>query len=327
MQLLEKNVGDTSLFKALVKVYDLSRTKNVPISKIEDALWKALDVGFDQFDGSGKDHLMIVIDGVDAVKSSEGIQTFLHQLGLFTSKHSGLQAVTLSREPPPQLNKGGVQQFKLKADHTYEDLRHIAGHAFHGYQHFKNQSEHKQELIVEQLVEIAQGNFLWLLLTIFFLRKETSHEAFEKAVKVVKDAPKPLSQTITRIVETAVDLSRSDAYLISSWMLVAQRPLTVAEIKALLQIDLQKGHNVERKGDIRKDIHAALGPLVLFQTILSDSDILRSGSISRIFNLKGRQNSSNQKTRKKILRSGSCLTANSTLHIRSRHLKSLKNGI
>ena len=263
-QLLEKNVGDGSLFNALVKAYDLSVKEDVSVSKLEEALWNALDTGLDQFAGKGRDHLMIIIDGLDALKDNDNIQSVVNHLGLFTSKHRRVQAITLSRDIPYRSTKGKLQPFQLKADHVHEDLRHVAEHAMHGCLHYKDQSEHKQEAIVEHLIHSAQGNFLWLLLTIYFLRKESSKEAFEKAVRAVKDAPLLLDQTIQKFFETIVDLSRSDAYLVLSWMLVTERPLTTSEVKNLLQIDLRKEHIVDRKTDIKSDIHAAFGPLVIF---------------------------------------------------------------
>ena len=264
LQLLEKNVGDRSLFHALTKAHDLSMTKDATISNLEEALWSALDVGLDQFAGKGKDHLMIVIDGLDELKSN-GAQSVLDRLGLFTSKHGRLQAITLSRNSPPKPRKGKMQIFQLKPDHTLEDLRHVAEHALHNYAHYKDLSEHRQEAIVDQLIHTAHGNFLWLLLTIYFLRRETSHETFEKSTKAAKDAPQSLDQTMKRIFDTVVDHSRMDAHLVLSWMLIAERPLSMSEVKNLIQIDLHKDHIVERKSDMKSDIHAALGPLVIFQ--------------------------------------------------------------
>ena len=264
LQLLEKNVGDEPLFHALVKAYNLSVSKDITIATLEKAMWDALDVGLDQFAGKGKDHLMIVVDGLNELKSHENSKKVMEHFGKFTSKHGRLQAITLSRSSPHKPSKGKIQPLEIKPDYTHDDLQHIAEHALHGYVHYKDQGEHVQEAIVEQLVNAARGDFLWLLLTVYFLRKEPSHDGFMKAVKVVKDAPHSLHQTIGRITE-AFDLARSDANLITSWMLIAERPLTILEIKCLLQVDYRKKHLVERKTDIQSDIHAALGPLVIFQ--------------------------------------------------------------
>ena len=265
LQLLEKNIGDEALFHALVKAYNLSQSHETTIAKLEKALWMALDCGLDQFAGKGKDHLVIVIDGLNELKNHDSVKSVMENLGDFTSKHPRLQAITLSRSCPHKPSKGKFLEFEIKPDHTHDDFQHIAEHAFHGYVPYKDLGEHARESIVEQLVESARGDFLWLLLTIHLLRKESSQEAFAKRLKTTKETRHSLHQTIGKITER-IDLSRSDAYLILSWMLVAKRPLTFSEIQCLLQIDLEKKRTVERKMDMKSDLHAALGPLVIFQT-------------------------------------------------------------
>ena len=264
LQLLEKNIGDDVLFHALFGVFTLSTSKDASIEKVETALWNALDLGLDEFAGRGKDHMMIVIDGLNQLKSSNDIQKVSDYLGKFTSKHGRLQAITLTNGISHKPRQGRLQQFQIKPDHTLEDLRHIAEHVFRGYAHYDDQSEHSQEVVVEQLIHAAQGNFLWLLLTIYLLKKETSHESFAKAVKSIKDSPKSLPQTIGLIVQK-LDLSGSEAQHFLSWMLYSQRPLTLAEFQCLRRIDLHKRNLIEHKTDIKNDIHAALGPLAIFQ--------------------------------------------------------------
>ena len=262
--MLEKNIGDESLFHALVKAYELSVTKGFTVTKLEKAIWDALDVGLDQFAGKGEIHLMIVIDGLNELKNYENVKTVMEKLGSFTSKHGRLQAITLSRSSPHKPSNGKFKPLEINPDYTHDDLQHIAEHALHGYGHFKDQGEHAQEAIVEKLVKAARGDFLWLLLTVYLLRKESSHDGFTKAVEAVKNAPQSLHQTIAKITE-AFELSRSDANLITSWMLIAERPLTISEIKCLLQVDYKQKHIVERKTDTQSDIRAALGPLVIIQ--------------------------------------------------------------
>ena len=263
-QLLEKNIGDRSLFNAVAKAYKLSVSKDGSVPKLEASLWKALDLGLDQFAGRGKDHLIVMVDGLDELKSHENMKTIMEHFGQLSSKHARLQVVTFSRSSPSKPSKGSFQPFQIKPDHIHEDLRHVAEHALRGYAHYDGQSEHKQEAIIETLIHAAQGDFLWLLLNVYLLRKEPSFETFEKAVKAAKDVRQSLHQTIESLTK-ATDFSKPDTCHLLSWMLVAKRPLTVMEITCLLQIDLHKKQSIDRKGDVRNDIHTGLGPLVRFQ--------------------------------------------------------------
>ena len=247
-----------------MKAYDLSISKDFSVTKLEEALWNALAIGLDRFAGKGDDHLMIVIDGLDELKNHDNVKSVMEHMGLLTSKHGRLQAVTLSRTSPKKPGRGKIQPFQIKPDYTREDLRHIAEHALEDYVHYKNLGGHAREIIVEKLIHTAHGNFLWLLLTIYLLRKESSSDAFEKALKVANETPLSLDQTIERMTE-ACDLAKFDARLSLSWMLVAERPMTLLEIRSLLQVDLQNRNTIQRKTDIGKDLLVALGPLVLIQ--------------------------------------------------------------
>ena len=258
LQLLEKNVGDKLLFQSLAQAYDNSLSKG--IRNLEDTLWIIMDDALHRF--AGKHPVVLIVDSLDDVKGGEqSRKQVTNQLGALATKHTNVQAIILSRDPSPMPAKGRFYTFKITHDHTHDDSRHVAEHALHRYQHYQDQGEHAREGIVDQLIHAAKGNFLSLLLTIKFLRQETSHEGFMKAVKATRDAPKSLDDLIKKLVDT-LDFSKADTYRLLSWMLVAERPLTVIEIKDLLQIDLQKKTSIGRETDIKEYIKASLGALV-----------------------------------------------------------------
>lgn len=259
LQLLEKNIGDKAQFEDLAQAYDNSLSKDT--SDLEDSLWICLDTALGRF--ASQNPLFLIIDGLDQVKGGEqNIKKVTHQFGALAAKHTNLQTIILSQDPTAKPTKGKIQTFKIIHDHTFEDLRHVAAHALHGNVHYQGQSEHAREAVVEQLIHAANGNFLGLLLTIKFLRQEKSHEGFMKAVKASKDTPKSLDELIKKLADTS-DFSRSDTNHVLSWMLVAERPFTITEVKNLLQIDIQKRHSVDRKTDIKKEIKDSLGALVI----------------------------------------------------------------
>ena len=260
LQLLDKNIGDKLLFQDLAQAHDESFSKDT--SNLEESLWASLDKSLDRF--ASKHPLFVIIDGLDEVKGSEqNKKKVTQQLGALAAKHTNIQNIILSRDSAPLPTKGKTHTFKITHDHTHDDIRHVAEHALHNYEYYQDQSEHSREAVVDQLVHAAKGNFLALLLTIKFLRQEKSHEGFMKAVKAAKDAPKALDELIKKLVDT-LDFSRPDTNHLLSWMLVAERPLSITEVKNLLQVDLQKKHSVDRKTDIREDIKASLGALVIF---------------------------------------------------------------
>ena len=221
----------------------------------------SLDTGLGRF--ASKHPLFIIIDGLDQVKGGEqNKKQVANQLGALAAKHTNIQTIIFSQDPAPKPTKGNFQTLKISQDHTHDDCRHIAEHALRDYVHYRGQGEHAREAVVDQLVHAASGNFLRLLLTIRFLKQEKSQEGFLKAVKAAKDAPKPLDELIKKQLDT-LDFSRSNANHLLSWMLAAERPLTLAELQSLLEIDLQNKRSIEWKTDIKEYIKASLGALVI----------------------------------------------------------------
>ena len=261
LQLLEKSVGDERLFNELKKAYDASAVNDA--SNLETMLWEALDIGLNRI--AGADNLMIVIDGIDEIKGGDHHAKQLNdRLGVVSSKHGSVQAIVLSSDYARIPKHGKTQKFQITADHTHNDLRHLIEHALRDTTHYKDQSVHDCEAVVEQLLHAAHGNMLWTTLTAAVLKNESSHEGFMKAVKASKESPKSLEETI-RKVTAALDFSKTDTNLLLSWMLIAERPLTVTEISFLLQIDLQKQRFVERTVDVKNDIIPILKPLVVLR--------------------------------------------------------------
>ena len=263
LQLLESNVGNVALFNALVKVHEMSLEPK-EASQLEKALWNALDTGLGSIVAKSE-NLMIVVDGLDEVRGGEktaiAIRDHLARLSL---NHPTVQSIILSRDPVTTSTKAKIQKLEITSDRTHSDLQHMTEHALQNYTHYRDLDGFKQEGTAEQISHASKGNFLWVILTVLFLRQETSQEAFMKAVKAVKDAPKSLSETIEKIINT-LDFSKSHTKLLLSWMLVAERPLTVTEVNCFLNVDLQKGTLHERAIDIKSELGQAYGSLVVIQ--------------------------------------------------------------
>ena len=229
--------------------------------RLEDYLWRALDTGLESIAKTPED-LVIVVDGLDEV--SRDANTICKHLINLASNHSHVQTIIFSRDPIPPADRVKIHSLEIALDQTHDDLRHMTKHALDRLEHFRDQSEPARESIVEQMVHAAKGNFLWMLLTAASLKHETSHEGFMKAVKGAKEAPKSLGETIQKLIDS-LDFSKSDTSLLLSLLLVAERPLTLAEVRCLLQMDLRKGTSVERTTEIQDDIKKACGPLLVIQ--------------------------------------------------------------
>jgi hypothetical protein len=156
--------------------------------------------------------------------------------------------------------------FPITADHTHDDLEHVAKHALHGCQHFLNRSDEEQYTIIHTLAHAAKGNFLWIQPVTKALKQETSRDGFMKAVKSAKESPKPVDELIqTLISDVTSEFSKIDSIQLLSWLLVSERPLKIAEVKDLLRVNVQEKALVSRATGVEEDIRNFGGPLVTVQ--------------------------------------------------------------
>ena len=255
LQLLEQSVGDVSLYKSLHGVLELSkRTSNA--SKIEPALWRALDTAV-----KTSNNLMIVVDGLDEVMGgqSAALPIFERLHEITAAKHNTVKTIVLSR-PFPKLPRP-ARQFAIDPTHTHDDIHHLVERSLNLYHHFHHQKQSDKEVIIERITHSANGSFLWAALTAETLKKEETHGGF---MHVLEKAPSTLAETLQKLVST-LDLTRNDTKLILSWLLVAERPLSLIEIQNLLEVDVGKHKHVGKIVSIKEDIIQACGSLLVIR--------------------------------------------------------------
>ncbi|KAL8834428.1 MAG: hypothetical protein Q9170_003750 [Blastenia crenularia] len=262
LQLLDQNVGDKSLYRDLVETQQHATSKNK--DALEKSMWKCIDTGLeDQYRGT--QYLMIVVDGLDELEGGQQhITKTVNHLASLAAKHSNVQAIFSSRGSASKPAHGKTRTFLIKSDHCHEDLGLVIDGLLEHYDHFRHQSEHDREKDVGQLRHAAKGSFLWAILMTFLLKRESSRDGFEKALKSATESPKSVDETIAKIMST-IDLAKPDLHLLLSWMLLVDRPLTLAEIRLMYQIDLAKKTFVERDMKAIHDALSTLGPFIVQQ--------------------------------------------------------------
>ncbi|KAL8781838.1 MAG: hypothetical protein Q9213_005840 [Squamulea squamosa] len=258
LKLIEMNVGNKKFFQSLVETQKATQSKDA--KSAENALWSCVDAGLHQY--RGVDRLMIVVDGLDELEGSQHhITSVANHLALLASKHSNVQIITCSRESVSKSDQAKTRTFVITSDHTHDDLRLVIDKSLQGYKHFDHQGEHARERIVEQLLHAAKGSFLWAILCTFVLKRESTHDAFNKVLKAVSEPPTDVSDLITRLMKSP-DLAKADTLLVLSWLLVTNRPLTFAELKLLFQIDPSRKSIVDRNAITLEEILATLKPFI-----------------------------------------------------------------
>ncbi|KAL8811714.1 MAG: hypothetical protein Q9200_001577 [Gallowayella weberi] len=259
LQLLEKNVGNKAFFRSLVEAHQATSSKDS--KSAEKLLWRCIDTALDQYRDT--DYLMIVVDGLDEMEGGQHpASEAANHIMLLASKYNNVQAIICSRGTIAKSGLGKTRNFVVTSDRNHDDLRLVIDKSLSGCKHFDHQDEHTRENIVEHLLHAAKGNFLWASLTPFVLKRESTHDGFNKVLKtLLESSAADIGDLFTRLT-SAIDFSKPDIHLLLSWMLVTNRPLTLTEVKLLLKIDLAKKISMERDTTSVDDVLATLRPFV-----------------------------------------------------------------
>lgn len=251
LQLLEQNVGNVELFRALANVTELSaNTANV--QDAEDALWYTLDTAL-----KGLRNVMLVIDGLDALEGTEDElrDAFEHLHGIAT-KNPQVKVIILSRPFPKGWPKP-VRSVAIDAAHSTIDVRHII-RAYLLSRGIATKPE--ADKVAQELAVRSKGSLAWADLAVQLLSKANTLTEVQASAKTL---PSTLSEVINAQVST-IDVT-SNARFFLSWLLVSERPLAVNEIQALLELNLQKGSREPLSINIVEEIQKTCGSLVIIQ--------------------------------------------------------------
>ncbi|KAF4630298.1 hypothetical protein G7Y89_g7843 [Cudoniella acicularis] len=258
LQLLENNIGNVALLNELEKVYNTHLGVSDCV-KVGEHLWRAIETGIKS---QGAENLMIVIDGLDNRIGEQTATKITKDIARLTSQNPRVQAIILARLSTELECKS--QTFAITADHTHEDLRHMTEHALRKYQHFRELKEHKQEALAEKIAHAAKGNFLWMLLGVNQLSLEASRDGFLEAAKSLGESSKTLEDTITDFAKsTTAKYTEEHCVSILSWLLIAERPLTLLELKELLQDSIPKKNKNNWNVDAREIVNKSCGLLLV----------------------------------------------------------------
>lgn len=252
LQVLQLNVGDNSVYKSLATAYKLF-IGAAPVTQVEDALWKALEGGL-----RADRHQTIVVDGVDQLKGgdADGIR-LLDRLHAIASKVSKTKVIAFSR-PFSKLPPDSYGFFTIETSHTSRDMSYVAESLLPSVVPFETLSPTDRTTILTKLVQHSEGSFGWLVQAFEILKTEKTPEGI---IKRVESLPKSLTALID-ITISAIDLKHRDTKSILAWMLAAERPLLLVEMKQLMETDISNCMHSPRTTRIEDVVIQTCGPLV-----------------------------------------------------------------
>lgn len=267
-QLLSLRVGNLGMYYALLRAYQQCRTSG-DLATYENCLWSALAETLKHPIEGGND-LIMVVDGLDEIAESQSASikaagaispsALLEKLAKITNEARGVRLIALSSSIKMPANFSGTHH-QITAEDVRDDLHAVALRALANNHHFHSKPGNEQETLLENIIQAANGSFLWTILICENLNSQKSSEAVSKTVASLQSSKTSVQDLVLKLF-TSLDTT-SNAKTALSWLMAAERPLTIEEIHTLFTIDTGRS-TFSDKG---VDVHATIQSLKPFLTL------------------------------------------------------------
>lgn len=253
LQMLDRSVGNVSLYKVLSAIYERAERQSV-LEGLEPAMWKALEAAIKNHSHS----VVVTVDGLDQLKGGEpAVLDFCNRLQKIAASHNTVKCILLLRlgDKPYPL---GPRQFVLDSTYNLDDVRSFIEDSVSSAKEFTNLKEQDKHTVIQKVTKMSAGTFLLPDLMLQLLKREKTLAGILQALETI---PKGLPDLLQKVC-SVVNFNDSDTKSILSCLLVAERPLTLLELKSLIEMDTGSCRHSSRFTSIEEDICRSCGPLV-----------------------------------------------------------------
>ncbi|KAK3343472.1 hypothetical protein B0T25DRAFT_634562 [Lasiosphaeria hispida] len=263
LQLFEKRIGQMEVYTKLADAFK-EHTQRPDTQKLELFLWAALASALEALDRD-KTNFVLILDGIDRITDQHGhpASGFYPTLLKITSKLQTSHLITLSEVAP----LGGIKDshFGIPSEDLAAD---IEAYFRHSLTHHDWLSDQDRDNIVRMLARKPDAiPFLWarFMVRLLQLSNDTSREGFLRTAGSISGLS--LDDTLKRLIPDQL-LKEDTTRRILSFMLVAHRPPTVAEVSELMGVDVANLRNKVTL-DVRNHV----------STLCSDIVVIRHGAL------------------------------------------------
>ncbi|KAF3044351.1 hypothetical protein E8E12_009191 [Didymella heteroderae] len=254
LQLLDRRIGREHLLSHINEAIEHAQS-GCTASEVEAALWKGLEHALDDR------KLLILIDGLDQLSSARiGNPPALEILDRITRSKKNVKAVVLSRPVSDAALKHCQEHISLEKTHSEgsPDIKHFIQDFIYHRAELRHLKEIDRHEIVDKYAEAAHNSYVHAELLLRQIDTEDSAADILKALKPSKTTEELLDRQIGRL-----DSKRPETKHILTWLVAAERPLSLKEIKALLEVDLDGCAYRPFSGDVEKTVRQLCTPLVM----------------------------------------------------------------
>ncbi|KAI2741901.1 hypothetical protein DTO012A1_4463 [Penicillium roqueforti] len=186
---------------------------------------------------ANQQHVMVFVDALDeaGAKSAQQLAEYFHRLVDHAEKMKLCIQVCISCRHYPITESGQAIEIKVE-DHNQQDIATYVQDKLVKTEAKDNASQKMREMLVEQLTQQANGVFQWVHIMIPLIeRKVREGESFDDICCWLREVPADLEDVYTYILNDVIEKrNREQSFVFFQWVCLAERPLTVTEMRYAL---------------------------------------------------------------------------------------------
>lgn len=231
LQLFESSIGNLELYEELSRLVRHDAVHDV--RALEQALWAAIELGL------RKRRAVLLIDGLDHLVEEDDGARVLDHLHRVTTKSPASKAFVLSA-PLERHASSRSRLLSIGEDHIKRDLERVFEKAIASA--FPVLRTGDQSSVNQRLVTLSGGSFTHATLGLELAKHETTLSGI---MTTLDDATDSMAACVQKILGRLRHQERNEMRLILAWMLAAERPLSMSEVRVLLEVDVGNLKNVD----------------------------------------------------------------------------------
>lgn len=183
---------------------------------------------------ASRKQVTVFVDALDesGAESAQQMAAYFHQLVNNAEKLDVSVRVCISCRHYPIIEITGTEEIYVE-DHNHDDISRYIRDLLTGIDIGNSTNDHLLETLVEQMIHQANNLFQWARLVIPLVRRQAHEgESLENIRRWLRQVPKGLENLYKYVLEHVIeDRNRAQSYLFFQWLCLAQRPLTVTEMR------------------------------------------------------------------------------------------------
>nr|POE74801.1 hypothetical protein CFP56_37332 [Quercus suber] len=219
----------------------------------EEHLWTALGDALKHPLDQAHD-TVLVIDGLDEVQGGQAsMQALFSKLTQVVTQGKRTKLVALSQSLSLPSGVRGVKH-DITLANTRDDVHAVAIRSLAHNSAFTSKPGPEQENILANIIQAADGSFLWTILFTEAVKADKTPDAFTKALQMLKSSPPTVVDLVSKLLSVLQPTNESK--LLLAWLVDAARPFTYDELDQLFSINPEKGTTTDRQVDVHQTVQS-----------------------------------------------------------------------